>query len=109
MVAGEYFPFSHPMNNPATLNSQAAATGTFPGDAVTANRRGAILWPKGYKFFLWAPTLDVDGMLPGGHYLLYLGRSYSNPMVGHFKGRPFPSRLINFRFLNRLWQCLSST
>jgi len=47
---------------------------------------GSNLVPiQGTNVFLWVPTLDVDGVLPAGHYLLYVGRSYGDPVVGHFE------------------------
>ncbi|MDA8335885.1 MAG: hypothetical protein M0Z41_13040 [Peptococcaceae bacterium] len=116
VVAGEYFPLSHPMTNLADLNGKAA-TGSFPGDAVTAEHAipggesaGTNLVPiKNTNVFLWVPSLDINGMLPTGHYLLYVGRSYGDPIVGHFEWLTVSQPVNYLSFLKQALVLFSGT
>jgi len=115
VVAGEYFPLSQPLASLAALNSRAA-TGTFPGDAVTAQHAipggepaGTNLVPiQGTNVFLWVPALDVGGKLPAGHYLLYVGRSYDDPVAGGFRWLTLPRPVDYLTFLKQALVLVSS-
>jgi len=116
VVAGEYFPLSHPLTSLADLDGKAA-TGSFPGDAATAEHAipggepaGTNLVPiKNSNVFLWVPTLDVNGMLPAGHYLLYVGRSYGDPLVGHFEWLNLSEPVDYLSFLKQALILVSGT
>jgi len=91
-VVAEYFPPGSPQRSLVALNEEAGQ-GRFPVSAAAAEHAlpggqpdPVQLWPVvgAGHWFLWQPWHLVNGTVPAGEYLVYWGRSFPDPLMGHF-------------------------
>jgi len=91
VVAGERFGLNYKAGDISEINAKAQ-TGNFPSNpetveyllpgGVSAGNNLQLL--KNSNLYLWIPK-GKNGEILAGLYLVYIGRSYNDPLLGHFE------------------------